>query len=942
MANYNSIPRRFNKVTSSINHAYIDSALKEKQNTIDANFGLLQESVNTVLGQDLIHEEDRDYLKNKVSNVLNDLDNTDSISFDSKKSRFSIQNALSEAAKDPEVLKQVSNTKKIRQVLSFGQDRMKKGNLNQQNFQYALKKMGYEDYLKSGDERDKNLGNFQYLEHVDVDKKLRDVSKNLQAMKPDTEIKIPDGQGGIYTRKKSQLTQQEWIARLTSSLDANDRKQMIINGAAMYNFNDDIAIKDIENKKLKAIEPNLNHIKDLKNKLPLADEATKEKYNAQIENLNTLNKQTLAKFDQIGSDADTIGGYYMQNAMINNMAAFMTKSSEPTYDGVDNLYFKKKKLAQERRGVITDSTTNSATDLVGGPYIDYNKDLVSDIQSNPIPKEFTEDQKQINYQKVFLDDLKQTENLIEVEIQSIYNNIEDEDLKRSIDNYREERLKENGDDQQALTDAIVKYASSNSLNLSLSKKEQLLSNISKAEASYDAINKSSDKSIQVALEPNRIFTEIYENDTNIRIHGVDSDVTFKNYLENYSSKKYPNGIKNKEEFSSFIKSDESKEVKSSLLIQSSDIKARNSGSYKEGIRREFMSTVVGREERNRLNQIEKLTGEKFIFNSGGKQVTLSEVKNGQTVEIIGGGKFIQNSLIAIKEGGNVFGADRIVSEDGDLMSYLSNDKMKQYYDDAFNAQSARIPGSNAITIQGSLGAKQQSALKNELEGITNQKFGDKSNIILIKKNPNEYAIFETQLVTGKTEEDISYKTDFTNPKGTVTLNALRGSQQRLLYNAINFEEAEKSIEFALDRKWKSQPINYKKNSIETEKELLEYLGPNNALGIYASKESFLNKVKNKYKNDSATAIAKTILDNSNKFQINFESAKVGPSGGIGKLNIELNNGDILYSIPVQKTDVADYLKYSQVIPEAFLSLAAENIIENNDNEAWRKITKVLE
>ena len=931
MANYNSIPRRFNKPTSNINHAYIDATLKSKQSTIDTNFGLLQQTVEQTLGQDLIRESDREYLKGKVSGVLNALDNTDAIKFDSKKARFTIQDALSEAAKDPEVLRQISNTKKIRKVQEFYQKRSEKGNLNQQNFQHAYNKSGANSYI-NGDSND--VGEFQYLEYVDVNKKLTDTSKTLQAMKPDMDIQIPDGKGGIYTKKKSQLTQQEWISMLTSSLDANDRQQMVINGAAMYNFNDEEARLDIENKKLEAIQPNLSRIQNLKSKLPLADEATKLKYTSQIEDLNTLNKQTLARFDEIGKDADSIGGYYMQNAMINNMAAFMAKSSELTYKGTDDAYFKNKKLAQERTGVNVDITERGI--------IDYNKDNVSDIQSNAIPKEFLDKQKHINPEQVFLDDLKSTENSIEVEVQNIYNSITDKELKESIDEYRQEAFKITGDNKQALTDAIVKYAGSKSLNLDLFKKEKLLGSISKAEASYSAISNASDKSIEVALEPERIFKEIYENDTNIRIHGVDSDITFKNYLSDYSSDQYPNGIKNKEQFSSFMKTDESKKLRASLLIQSSGIYSSSGGSHRYGTHFEYMATTMGREERIRLSEIEKLTGEKFVFNvRNGKQVSLKDVKNGDRVEIAReGGDFISKGLTAIKAGGNAFSSDRIVSEDGDLMSYLGNNKIKQYYDDEFNIQSARIPGSSAITIQGSLGAKQQSALKNELEGITNQKFGDKSNIILIKKNSNEYAIFENQLVTNRTG-DTSYKTDFRNPKGTVSVSALKGAQQKLLYNAINFEEAEKNIEFALDRKWKSEPINYKKESIDTEKQLIEYLGTNNELGIYASKESFLNKIKHKHKKEGH-AIAKTILDNSNKFQIYFESAKVGENGGIGKLNVQLNNGDVLYSMPVQKQNAADYLKYSQVIPEAFLSLATEYIIESEDNEAWNKIVKAIQ
>jgi hypothetical protein len=85
LANYTGIPQRFNKPTSSINISYIDKVLEEKQKTLDQNLGFLQENVTKVLGTDLVRPEDQEYLRSKVDGVLNTMEATDSVNFDSKK-----------------------------------------------------------------------------------------------------------------------------------------------------------------------------------------------------------------------------------------------------------------------------------------------------------------------------------------------------------------------------------------------------------------------------------------------------------------------------------------------------------------------------------------------------------------------------------------------------------------------------------------------------------------------------------------------------------------------------------------------------------------------------------------------------------------------------------------------------------------------------------------
>ena len=918
MSNYNSIPQRFNSSKSRINHRYISQIMQEKQGKIDQNFGLLQESVEKVLGVDLAREKDRENLKSKVSSALNILDQSEVYDFESSKSKYVLQDALLGAAKDPEILKQIANTKKLRQVQAFQQERSKKGNLNQVNFQYAYNKAGRADYM-AGDSDD--MGNFQYLEYVDVNKKMREVAKDYQAMKPDEIIKVPDGQGGIIETKKSSMTQPQWTALLAGSLDANDQKQLQINGSARYGFNDQLAVSDLENKKLEAIQPNLKRIEDLQSDLLTADAATKERLNAEIETLTIQNKKIENQFDKIGKTADQIGGYYMMNNTVNNLAAFMAQDGRPSYGGVDQAYFKNKAAAESKTG----------TDLPSGSK-DYTGDGVSDLQAVATPKDLQEDKK-INTEKIFTDGTKKLEQSLSSNVNKIYNSITDPKVKQAVDNFKAKQLKLLGDERQALVATISHFSSGDTPIISLSQKETLMNQIQELDARHAAVSNAADYAIQNSLGQNsKIFDEVYNKDTNIRVHGIDSNVTIKDYLTE-------RGITNEQQYIAFMEgnSQAAKNLKASLLMQSSGIKYQHHGKTNGG--QGISTVIISKEERIRLNKIEELTGEKFTFNRG--QKTLADVKNGERVFLDeSAGKFINNGLKAIQQGGNTFGRDRIATEDSDLMEALGNRNIKQNYETQIDLEAAKIPGNNAITIQGSKGASRQSAYKNELQGLMpGVAFEDGSEIMLVPINDREYQVFETQQVAQKNGLFKS-KGSYTEFKGTVNIDQLNKAEDKLLIQAIDFKEKKKEIEFALDRKYQSPSINYMKDGLDSAKQIIEYLGENNPLTTYASREEFIRLMKQNHQ--QALPIVKNILDNSNAFRVNFESARIGQNGGVGVLDIQSKNGDSIYQLKVSKEMTSEYLKYAQVMPEIFLSKMVEQVIKTNDQDTYSKIRKAIE
>lgn len=920
MANYKSIPRRFNRPTSSINHAYIDKALKEKQNTIDSNFGLLQQTIEKTLGQDLIREKDRDILKGKVSDVLTSLNNTDSIQFDSKKSRFTIQGSLAEAAKDPYILQQIVNTKKIRDVQAFNKKRTDKGDLNQINFQHAYKASGIEGYVNGTSD---DISDFKYLEHRDVPKKIRDASKEFQSMKNDTVIKWKDNEGNIFSKKKSQLTQQEWVAQLTGVLDAGDYAQMNITGSSMYNFDDNAAVADLESKKLEAIGPNLEEIANIEKKLHTADGATKAQLEKDLSDLTTKNKQIVTRFDKIGTNADAIGGYYVQNSLVNNMASFMAKSSEVTYDGVDQAYFKSKKASG---GASTTATSGA------GGNIDFNADGLPDMNSTAIGTDLREMQT-LDLEVKFESDLANIDKDIITGATTAFKAMQDNaspKTKEVIKKYKMSLIDAGKTDEQATIESVVYFSGSNEGLMSYKDRDKFLENITLSTAMHDAKTVSAEASTEGIADP-KLF-DIISNNTNIRLHGIDDNVTLKGYLDSKN-------IKTREQYQTFMETDQGKELSASLLIQTSGIEVVSRSSVSGG---RAYTMDISKEAKIRMAKIKELTGEELQVMYRGTPTLISQVPNGEHVDVLPPREgFMTNSLKSINRGGNPLWEDRIGTEESEMMDILGPNAIKKKYDVKFDIASAKIPGNNAIVLQETYGTKNQALLQKDLSSVLPNVALTGKNKVFLVKSKNGYDLFETQAITIKEKGESAVKGSQTVPLGTVSHEAM--SNTRILKNLIERDNSKKEIEFALDKNFKTGPISYRNTNAKSATEQMEYLGKDNPLINFVDKETFLRNSKaffktspEEYKN------VELLINNANKFTVEYDSASISGGGGIGILQVKDLKGNVVKELRARSAEEAvNYYKYSRTIPEAFLSMA---IFQNakNDKDALQKMLTAIQ
>lgn len=760
MANYNSIPRRFNKPTSNINHAYIDTVLKNKQGTIDSNFGLLQEVTTKTLGQDLVRESDREYLKNRVRGVLNSLENTDSIQFDSNKSRFSIQEALSEAAKDPEILKQLANTQKIRQVQSFYKKRSDKGDINQQNFQYAYQELGADAYL-NGESDD--IGSFKYLEYVDVDAKIDEAARTLKAASPNELVSIQNPlTGETVSKKVSMITPAEMRNHLRVQLNANDLKQLEIDGAMMYGMDDAKAISHRDslitenNKKYADDVELLNNYKKNGNRTQGEIAEIDNQIKALGAEKSFFEKNMIAQ-----KTAEAIGGQQLIENKIDLYSKIYTKNG-PESVKYDNDYLKRMRdanssanVAHGNPNISTITTPTNLPDEVN-PYEDSLARIDKTLMSNSkyIKDQFTS--LSADKKKLVDDTMEQIKN--DPEVLALYKG-------------------------QALSNEILQLETLNRLGPNFFPPDvanELRTKINSTKSIQDGIQKTTSDFVRTKALEEEVYDQVFVDETALTMVTPQGDVNMQQFLKD-------NGVTNRDTYNSFINSDskESKQFRATLSLQSmsltNDVSSDDFSLFKdEEIARDFSErgqSVFGATSRIDLNESEyrmmrqsvhDLTGESldetYNVEKNGGDYKLS-LKNPDTAfaaiitrtnELYEKGKMHSTNLtlnpiaVAANISRDVFSSalglrdtDRTISNEGAALKHFTSKKYREFAENNLNDLDNTVVGSNSIRVKGDEKKEVDPIYEEVLAQAGHAAFDKKLPIDIYKKEDGSLFITQT-------------------------------------------------------------------------------------------------------------------------------------------------------------------------------------------------------
>ena len=502
-----------------------------------------------MLGQDLAREGDKEYLKNKVSTVLNSLENVDKINFASKRAGFGIQNALNEAATDPYILNQIANTKKVRQVQSFYQDRLKKGDISQQNFQYAYKNAGVNEYLNGQTD---NVGQFNYLEYVDVDARLAEETIKLKAALPDDTITTTDLKTGLVTEKKiSQVTPQEMQTYLNGMLNANDRAQLEIDGAFMYGLDDSAAMANrnraLEEKK-NAYQSKIDEAQKQIDSNPGLTQGQLEKKKDEIEQLKKM-KSSYEKSMLQSQTAGQIGGQQLLSNRLEFYSGMFTKNR--TISETYNKDILKSIQKQNIEGTIDGSTPDYISTPTSGTQLPDNLNLVDNARK-------AADQTRKNEVQVMTSVLgslpTEQQNLISQKKEEIRN--------------RPDIVKQFGGNVSEHTLNMLAYDELGKGIIPADKRAQVETARNEVLRINKRENEATDSFIKTGVT--EVFQTVYNDEPNLVMSLPNGDVSIKQFLQ-------ANGVTDKESYNTFVNSDtkQAKQYRASIALQTVDTSDNN-------------------------------------------------------------------------------------------------------------------------------------------------------------------------------------------------------------------------------------------------------------------------------------------------------------------------------------------------------------------------------
>lgn len=752
MANYQSIPRRFNKVTSSINHAYIDKTLKNQQQTIDTNFGLLQQNVDQTLGQDLVRESDRMYLKDKVRGVLNTLDRTDEIEFASKKARFSIQDALSEAAKDPEVLRQVSNTKKIRKIQEFYNNRLEKGDLSQQNFQYAYQKSGANSYL-GGNTND--VGQFQYLEYVDVDAKMDEVARKLKAANPNEKVSIQDPiSGQTVSKKVSMITPEEMRNYLRVQLDANDLKQLEIDGSMMYGMDDGAAVQyrdsliSDNNKKYAKKVSLLENYRDNGGKT----QGQIDQINGQIKALGA--EKSYFERSLIGQKtAEAIGGQQLLENKVDLYSKLYTKNG-PESIKYDNDYLKRMRDANAAANISSQSGGSFGNPNIST--ITTPTTLPEDI--DPYQESLTRIDKTLrsnsDYLKTQFNSLSEDKKVL---VQDTMEEIKNDPEFLSL--YKGQKLS-----NETLQLEAINRLGANFFPPDVAK--DLRTKINSTRSIQEGIDRTTSEFVKAKSLNGEMFDQLFIEETNLTMATPKGDVNIQGFLKQ-------NGVTDKSSYEAFIGGDskEAKQLRATLALQSMSLTDDSPIGNAELSDDPFASTAsvfsnIGSTENVGLTESEyrimrqsvhDLTGESleetYEVEKDGKHYNL-KLKNDKTDfykvvqrtnDLFQSGR--ASSIIEVVGEGFGFDIDRTVRNESSIRSLFSEDNYQEFAERNLTYLDKTVVGSNSIRIQGDLKKQVDPVYKEILKEVSNTAAFDlRSPIDIYKREDGSLFVSQSSII----------------------------------------------------------------------------------------------------------------------------------------------------------------------------------------------------
>lgn len=349
MASAYGIVHQYGEPQSNFDTEFAAGVLQNRQNKFDTN----QVKVEQTLAQlglstsMLERDEDREYMYDKVSNLINNIPSLKDTDYSSNQSTREITSRINEAL-DDRVIKQLGESKKIRDYKATAQAIQEENpdKYSQVNYMDGLKSSKYESYMRG--ETD-SVGSLSYTPYVDVNRQMLERIKEAKEVIGEQEIDVKDEKGNLVKKTTSNLTISEWASYLPNLISPEIEAQMRVEARASYEWDNQLAAQDAHNainESVKGYEKEINKLDNILSTRSL-NKAQRDKLNKDKKRFQSLKQSTIENFDPNNITAESIALPKIMNQLIYDNAALI--GSDPSMTFLDPKKHASKAITEKDR-----------------------------------------------------------------------------------------------------------------------------------------------------------------------------------------------------------------------------------------------------------------------------------------------------------------------------------------------------------------------------------------------------------------------------------------------------------------------------------------------------------------------------------------------------------------------------------------------------------------
>lgn len=231
MASAYSQPTEYIQYQPQFNKELLNQVMGVKQQTYDFNRERIQQTLNRVVGLDVMKGEDQDYLYGRIQAIADEV-NRYGMGDLSSNSRADYLNSYISQIADDKVHNAYAGTLAVRNIYAEAEAAKEDGTYNEDNLAFSLQ--AAQSWLADGQVGSEYKGNSDYTPYTDLDALFMDKIKEIE---PSAYLyKTPAGDYTFYTESGERISPERVRAAINSTIMSNPNaaKQVEVNAWAQY------------------------------------------------------------------------------------------------------------------------------------------------------------------------------------------------------------------------------------------------------------------------------------------------------------------------------------------------------------------------------------------------------------------------------------------------------------------------------------------------------------------------------------------------------------------------------------------------------------------------------------------------------------------------------------------------------------------------------------